>query len=161
MFPEQQHIYDTIVNSSAAVGTIAIYGAAGTGKSFSLKALYNAFLVSDITSIILAPTGVGGITLHDSINLIRLERYLKIHQIILLIDEVSMISRDLINQIDLAFRQILHSPVVFGGVQLIFFGDVAQLPPFTAYHEGYYFQANAFSVTSQFCLRVSRRQNIA
>lgn len=121
LFPEQQFVYDSIIEStSLSTGPIAVYGAAGTGKSFLLKSLYNAYLLSDIVPVILAPTGVAahtikgltlhrffGITPHGSINLVRLEQFMKVYKrVVFLVDEVSMISRDFINALDNALQPL-------------------------------------------------------
>ena len=47
----------------------------------------------------------------------------------LVIDEVSMVRADVIDAIDLALRYIRKSQKPFGGVQLVFIGDMYQLPP--------------------------------
>jgi transposase len=47
----------------------------------------------------------------------------------LVIDEVSMVRADVIDAIDLALRYIRKSQRPFGGVQLVFIGDMYQLPP--------------------------------
>lgn len=73
---------------------------------------------------------------------------------------VSMISRDFINKLDDALQQITKNHGVFGGNQVIFFGDIAQLAPVKWEHYGFYFEAKAFEVATQFRLRVSRRQNL-
>lgn len=62
-------IFDTIVDNRPCTGPIAIYGAAGTGKRYLLKALYNDFLLSGVHPVILAPTGIAtfsvyGISIH-------------------------------------------------------------------------------------------------
>jgi hypothetical protein len=49
---------------------------------------------------------------------------------LLIIDEVSMLRADLLDAIDSALRWIRRSPTMpFGGVQILFIGDLHQLPP--------------------------------
>jgi len=48
---------------------------------------------------------------------------------ILIIDEVSMLRCDVLDMMDLALRTARKSPVRFGGLQVLFIGDLYQLPP--------------------------------
>ncbi|MDD2984879.1 helix-turn-helix domain-containing protein [Flavobacterium sp.] len=48
---------------------------------------------------------------------------------LLIIDEVSMLRADLLDAIDFTLRKIRKNDVPFGGVQLLFIGDLQQLPP--------------------------------
>lgn len=48
---------------------------------------------------------------------------------LLIIDEVSMLRADLLDAIDTVLRYIRKSNANFGGVQLLFIGDLHQLPP--------------------------------
>lgn len=48
---------------------------------------------------------------------------------LLIIDEVSMLRADLLDAIDFVLRSIRNKNVPFGGVQLLFIGDLYQLPP--------------------------------
>jgi ATP-dependent DNA helicase PIF1 len=73
-----------------------------------------------------------------------------------IIDEISMVRADIIDAIDLFLRN--HGPEAqapFGGVQMIFFGDLHQLPPVVSPYEGeafhslyespWFFKAKVFS----------------
>jgi ATP-dependent exoDNAse (exonuclease V) alpha subunit len=124
-------------------GHLFITGRAGTGKSTLLRALRDRI---EEELAVLAPTGlaavnVGGQTIHSFFGfpprLIRPEdirrsrngavmRRLKL----LVIDEVSMVRSDLMWAIDQALRVNrgrVREP--FGGLRLIMFGDLHQLPP--------------------------------
>jgi len=124
-------------------GHLFVTGRAGTGKSTLLRAL--AEMIPD-NLVVVAPTGlaavsVGGQTIHSFFGLpprmigpqdikrIRngaLMRRLKV----LIIDEVSMVRSDMMWAIDQMLRVNrgrLREP--FGGVRLIMFGDLHQLPP--------------------------------
>ncbi len=67
----------------------------------------------------------------------------------LVIDEISMVRADLLDCVDRALRINRENPhAPFGGVQMIFVGDLYQLPPvvpeeedeiFTGYYPGFYF----------------------
>jgi len=48
---------------------------------------------------------------------------------VLVIDEISMVRADLLDNIDYFLRINREIPIPFGGVQIIFFGDLFQLPP--------------------------------
>lgn len=49
---------------------------------------------------------------------------------LLIIDEVSMLRSDLLDAIDTVLRHVRRKPkLVFGGVQVLFIGDMLQLPP--------------------------------
>ncbi|XP_057335407.1 uncharacterized protein LOC130674157 [Microplitis mediator] len=119
----------------------------------------------DISSprvVLAAPSGkaafiIGGITDHScyvlpsdnkrgnlpalsssTVTSLRFEmRYVKV----IIIDEVSMIGRNRLNQIDTRLQQITGNNSPFGGLSVIFVGDLRQLPPvmdkpiyYTAHH---------------------------
>jgi ATP-dependent DNA helicase PIF1 len=52
-------------------------------------------------------------------------------RVIFLIDEISMVSGELINKISNALCLVKRSSTAFGGLPTIFFGDLAQLLPFS------------------------------
>ena len=73
----------------------------------------------------------------------------------IVIDEISMVRADMIEQIDFFLRINRNNPDAFGGVQMIFFGDLFQLPPVIAsveekllfqqqYASPYFFSAQVF-----------------
>lgn len=124
-------------------GHLFVTGRAGTGKSTLLRALRAAL---EDEMVILAPTGlaavnVGGQTIHsffgfpprlvkpDDIRRSRngtVMRRLKL----IVIDEVSMVRSDLMWAIDQSLRINRGRPrEAFGGVRLVMFGDLHQLPP--------------------------------
>lgn len=77
---------------------------------------------------------------------------------LLIIDEVSMVRCDVIDAIDIVLRQFRRQPLLpFGGVQVVFIGDLFQLPPvmpdsewevLKQYYDSPYFFSS--SVTTQF-----------
>jgi hypothetical protein len=149
---------------------IFITGKAGTGKSTLLSYFCRT---TDKRPVVLAPTGVAalnvkGQTIHRFFNFyvdvtpekIRGKKggqrnaklFKKLKTII--IDEVSMVRADLLDCIDVFLR--MHGPDptrVFGGVQMIFVGDLYQLPPVVTsqdkdifsshYDTPYFFSAHA------------------
>jgi ATP-dependent exoDNAse (exonuclease V) alpha subunit len=124
-------------------GHLFVTGRAGTGKSTLLRALRD--MITD-EHVVLAPTGlaavnVGGQTIHSFFGfpprLLRPEdirrsrngslmRRLKL----LVVDEVSMVRSDLMWAVDQALRVNRgRAREPFGGVRLVMFGDLHQLPP--------------------------------
>ena len=120
-----------------------ITGKAGSGKS-TLLAYFRS--VTQKNTAILAPTGVAAIrvkgqTIHSFFGfppkVIQTRHIKKVRQIELLqnletliIDEISMVRADVFDAIDYSLRvhrKKLTQP--FGGVQVIVFGDLFQLPP--------------------------------
>jgi len=145
-----------------------ITGKAGTGKSTLLK----YFKVNTGKKIIvLAPTGVaainvGGQTIHsffrlppkiirkDTIKLLK-DRSLVENLDMVIIDEASMVRADIMDGIDYALRLNRgRMKIPFGGVQMVFFGDLFQLSPVVEnearqlleelYSSPYFFSAKVF-----------------
>jgi ATP-dependent DNA helicase PIF1 len=124
-------------------GHLFVTGRAGTGKSTLLRALRDILSES---LVIVAPTGlaavnVGGQTIHSFFGFpprlikpedIKRSRNGKVMRTLkfLVIDEVSMVRSDMMWAIDHALRINRGRPrEAFGGVRLIMFGDLHQLPP--------------------------------
>ncbi|MCY3822004.1 MAG: AAA family ATPase [Gammaproteobacteria bacterium] len=153
-------------------GNLFITGKAGTGKSTLLE-YYREHAAE--TPVILAPTGVaalnvGGETVHRFFGfgidvtpeMVRSSRrrprypgiYKKLRTII--IDEASMLRADLLDCVDMFLRKHGPSPgAPFGGVQMVFVGDLYQLPPVVTggerdifrsiYETPYFFSAGALA----------------
>ncbi|MCC8144899.1 MAG: DEAD/DEAH box helicase, partial [Bacteroidales bacterium] len=127
-------------------------GRAGTGKTTFLKYIREH---THKNTVVAAPTGVaainaGGVTLHSLFQL-PFEPYIpglsKItsrdhlfrfskqkldllkHMELLIIDEASMLRADTLDAIDITLRNIRKSSLPFGGIQVVYIGDVFQLPP--------------------------------
>lgn len=138
---QQMQAYDLIANTNSS---FFLTGRAGTGKTTFLR---NVQKVVDKQFITLAPTGVaailaGGDTIHSFFGLpmdvctpgtmgkMSEARILTlIHTDTIIIDEVSMVRCDIIDAIDYTMRKTLRSSLPFGGKQVIFVGDMFQLPP--------------------------------
>jgi len=120
-----------------------VTGPAGTGKSTLLKLFVST---SSRKVVVTAPTGVaalqaGGQTIHSFFGfpphlfgqgeVKKVPRFKKLYRKIdtLVIDEISMVRADLLDRIDLFLRLNRDSREPFGGVQVVFFGDLFQLPP--------------------------------
>jgi ATP-dependent DNA helicase PIF1 len=123
-------------------------GKAGTGKSTLLR-LFRQTTAKNVA--VLAPTGmaalqVEGQTIHsffrfpprlltpDQVEKPKNAKLLKSLNT-LVIDEVSMVRADMLDAIDRSLQLARKSSEPFGGVQMIFFGDVFQLPPVVANRE--------------------------
>ncbi|MBN1923477.1 MAG: AAA family ATPase [Nanoarchaeota archaeon] len=161
---EFKKTFDLLENSS---DSFLITGKAGTGKSTFLRFFRNK---TKKRVVVVAPTGlsalnVEGQTIHSFFRLPprvieakhvkKLENtslYEKLDAII--IDEVSMVRADLLDGIDKFMRKNgKYNDLPFGGVQLIMFGDLFQLPPVTnedsrvlnyRYDSPYFFSAYSF-----------------
>lgn len=123
-----------------------ITGKAGTGKTTLLK-----YIIANVKKrcIVAAPTGVaainaGGVTLHSLFNIpfgpinpnSKVELNMSSNKIeliqtleVLIIDEISMVRPDIMDIIDKKLQLCKCNKSPFGGVQVIMFGDLFQLPP--------------------------------
>ena len=153
--------------------SLFITGKAGTGKSTLLQLFRNT---TKKKVAVLAPTGVAalnvqGQTIHSFFgfppriitpseaarrvtrkDLLRLYKNLEV----LIIDEISMVRADMLDGMDKFLRINRENFRPFGGVQVVFFGDLFQLPPvvtrdpvessyFNEYYESpYFFSAKIF-----------------
>lgn len=142
-----------------------ITGRAGTGKSTLLQVFRNT---TKKRVVVLAPTGIAalnvrGQTIHSFFGFpprllnrseIELRKNNRIYKNIdtIIIDEISMVRADMIDNIDVFLRINRRENTPFGGVQMIFFGDLFQLPPIvstpfekeyfkTTYQTPYFFSA--------------------
>jgi ATP-dependent DNA helicase PIF1 len=130
-------------------GHLFVTGRAGTGKSTLLRALRDN---AGDDMVVVAPTGlaavnVGGQTIHSFFGLpprlikpedIKRSRNGKVMRKLthLVIDEVSMVRSDVMWAIDQSLRVNRGRPrEPFGGVRLMLFGDLHQLPPVVQEHE--------------------------
>lgn len=121
---------------------IFITGRAGTGKSTLLQVFRNT---SQKRIVVLAPTGIAalnvrGQTLHSFFGFpprmmdkseIEKRKNFRLYQNIdlIIIDEISMVRADMLDNIDRFLRINRGVDRPFGGVQMVFFGDLFQLPP--------------------------------
>ena len=128
-----------------------ITGKAGTGKTTLLKEIVKECRARGKNIAVSAPTGVAaknaeGQTLHSLLGLKTIvfipgktrkwfrtmddSRAKVIKNLdVLIIDEISMVRCDLMDMVDLTLQHYKGNKKPFGGVQVILFGDLFQLPP--------------------------------
>lgn len=167
--PEMQKAVDIISNSN---DNIFITGKAGSGKTTLLR-----YITHNVSKrfIVCAPTGVAavnchGVTLHHQFHIpfgfvsmdidpaakfnTNTESVLKEIDAIV-VDEASLVRADVLDYVDRSLRMYRRKDIAFGGVQMIFIGDMKQLPPVVKkeeqelmdiYYEGaYFFFASVFA----------------
>ena len=138
---EQQKAYDLVEKTNTC---LFITGKAGTGKTTFVKMIQEKV---NKNFLVLAPTGiaaiaVGGQTMHSffgfpmevigpytkiDVPYSNVEILEKVDTII--IDEVSMVRCDMVDAMDRCLRTVYSTNMPFGGKQVLFVGDLFQLPP--------------------------------
>lgn len=129
----------------AVIGGSAVFvtGKAGTGKSTMIR-----YLASSIReSVILAPTAAaainaGGDTIHsffalparhidksEKLTLNPKSKAVVERMHTLIIDEASMVTPNIVDAMDVMLRRARKKDEPFGGVSMVFVGDLLQLPP--------------------------------
>lgn len=131
---------------------IFLSSAAGCGKTWLIKlfmAIYNRYGAVDSNYnayIACASTGkaavnLDGVTVHSALGInqgtfmplsfdkLQLFQSIFDKTLVLIVDEVSMVSSTLLNQINNRLQHIRGSDHPFGGLDVIFVGDLRQLPP--------------------------------
>lgn len=143
---EQQAVIKSLEDGK----NILVTGGAGTGKSFILnfiKKKYSGIGLEVTASTGIASVNIGGSTIYSwaGIGLGNLPAQQIIENLfsargskaryrikktkILAIDEISMISANLLELLDVVFKAVRNSNLPMGGMQVLFFGDFLQLPP--------------------------------
>lgn len=138
--------FEYALDQFEAGGHLFITGRAGTGKSTLLQLIRRT---TQRKLAVVAPTGVAalnvrGQTLHSFFGFpgkllqakdIKRSKKRGLYENLqtLIIDEVSMVRADLMDRVDEFLRLNRDRPrEAFGGVQLVMFGDLFQLPPVVA-----------------------------
>ncbi|CZR60667.1 related to 5`-3` DNA helicase [Phialocephala subalpina] len=146
--PEQEKV----VNLALRKSNIFLTGAAGSGKTVTLKEILRRIRKrrKGGSVQVVAPTGIsalplGGKTTYsfagwnpDSMRT-GIEELLKkkgkgvikaIHDLdVLIIEEISMVENQFLERLNRLFKNVLANNLPFGGKQVIFLGDFHQLPP--------------------------------
>lgn len=131
------------------VPLIFVTGGAGTGKSTFIEWLNTSFSGQVLKS---APTGIaalniGGKTVHslfrlapkfiteDDITIIP-QKFLKVYtqSKIVVIDEISMVTSNMLDAINLFLQKNMRNKKPFGGKTVVIVGDMFQLPPIVSNH---------------------------
>jgi ATP-dependent DNA helicase PIF1 len=133
--------------------SVFLTGQPGTGKTYTVNkflawAYDNGKQVTVAASTGIAATHIGGSTIHsflgvrnddplteEDLNEILGNQYTRRRIFaakILIIDEVSMLSAQMIENLDTLLRAVHDNTQAFGGIQMIFVGDFFQLPPVKA-----------------------------
>lgn len=156
---EQSYAYQSILKGN----NVFITGGGGVGKT----ALLNYFIKKHKNKYIgvTSTTGtsailINGTTLHSFLGLgtgkqnidviqsnINNNKYLKkrwINLRLLIIDEISMLSSEFFDKIELLARLIRNNEKPFGGIQLILSGDFCQLSPIDT--KSFCFEANSWNL---------------
>lgn len=165
--PEFQKAFSLMEETSK---NIFITGRAGTGKSTLLAYFRNT---TKKKVVVLAPTGVAALNVHGQTihSFFKFKPGITLQQIkshykkgdqknvyaqidTIVIDEISMVRSDLLDCVDKFLRLNRADSEPFGGVQMIFIGDLYQLPPVvtgsereifrTHYQSQYFFDAKVF-----------------
>ena len=166
ILPEYTAILGLVKQENQA---IFVSGKAGTGKSTLIK-----YLVSKIKNCaVIAPTSiaainVGGQTIHSffsfPIKVLNPDEYynLKSNMLpiikdltLLIIDEISMVSPNVIDVMNNSLKKARKNKSPFGGINILFIGDLLQLPPIVPdeevgvffthrYNSHYFYSADVF-----------------
>jgi ATP-dependent DNA helicase PIF1 len=166
---EYKYVLDEMEKSK---NNLFVTGKAGTGKS-TLLMLFMA--TTKKKAVVLAPTGiaalnVGGQTIHSFFGFA--PRLMHRHEIkkryqsklyksleMIIIDEISMVRADILDNIDYFLRLNRDSHLPFGGVQMVFFGDLFQLPPVVAQPEEIIYFQTVYKGAYFFFAQVFERQD--
>jgi len=159
-----------VVKAVLAGKNVFVTGSAGTGKSHLLdylkKELKSKMHVTATTGV--AAVNVGGRTLHsfagvgkaeeDAVTLSKLVFVGARKRVegckILVVDEVSMLSAELLDKLNLYFQIIRKNGEFFGGMQVLFFGDFLQLPPVGVTRQDFAFESEAWEKANFSCFEL-------
>jgi ATP-dependent DNA helicase PIF1 len=156
-------IYNDLINRK----NVFLSGPGGTGKSHLIKALHtrlneNRYLTYKTASTGVAAVSINGTTLHSWAGVQLGEKTAETYAItiksrnkkayirwvstdILIIDEISMIGHIFFQMLSDLGKILRKSAKPFGGITLLFVGDVCQLPPV---RQEYFFNSLAYSETT-------------
>lgn len=178
IIPEYEFVLELVKNQCPAT---FVTGRAGTGKSTLIR-----FLSAKIHNCaVVAPTGmaatnVHGSTIHSFFNILphsvnpdqptsptrRMTLVMEAIQS-LIVDEVSMVTPDLLDCMNLTLKKVRRNSLPFGGVPVIFVGDLLQLPPVVSdpevarflthrYGHPFFFAADVFHETEMASVELTK-----
>ena len=129
---------------------VFLTGEPGAGKTHTINTFVDYLRTCDIEPAVTASTGIaathiGGMTIHSwsgigiktkldkyDLDKIASSEYIvkRINRTkVLIIDEVSMLSANTLDMVDMVCREIKQNAEAFGGIQIVLVGDFFQLPP--------------------------------
>lgn len=177
---EQQIVFNKYLDGASVFMT----GPGGSGKSFLIRHIYEDAISKGLKIKVTAMTGCAAILLQCNASTIHSwagigiadksvdyyvssirknrryrEKWLKTD--ILIIDEVSMMSKQLFDKLNEIGKKIRMNDRPFGGIQLIFSGDFYQLPPIIKdENDGFCFESDEWNnvFTNQIELQINYRQ---
>jgi ATP-dependent DNA helicase PIF1 len=141
---------DQALNILKTGANVFLTGEPGAGKTHTVNAYVSYLRSCGIEPAITASTGIaathiGGMTIHSwsgigiknkldkyDLDKISTSEYISKRvnkNKVLIIDEVSMLSGNMLDMIDMVCREIKQSEEPFGGMQVVLVGDFFQLPP--------------------------------
>ena len=146
---------------------VFLTGEPGAGKTHTINAYVDWLRSHRIEPAICASTGIaathiGGSTIHSWAG-IGIAQHMSRHDLhkiasrkttqkrmekvsVLIIDEVSMLTAHIIDNVDAILKLIKQNDKPFGGLQVVFVGDFFQLPPVThTEQKSFAFQAHAWN----------------
>lgn len=130
--------------------TVFLTGAAGAGKSYTLREYITYLKRHGVRYAVTASTGIasthiGGTTIHSwsgigirqkltAFDMDAIEEKANVYKRwndtqVLIIDEISMLHASFVDMLDKLGKHMRRSDTPFGGLQVIFTGDFYQLPP--------------------------------
>jgi ATP-dependent DNA helicase PIF1 len=158
--PMNQEQANTVWHLESTEEHTFITGKAGTGKTHVLRH-FQASTRKKI--VVVAPTGVaalnaGGATIHRLLGLntglpadlvmdyakVRRTSSILMDLDTIVIDEISMVSSDLIDSMDRTLQAVRGNSDPFGGLQIIMFGDPYQLPPVVSREDEAFFAREGY-----------------
>jgi len=141
---------DQALNILKTGANIFLTGEPGAGKTYTINCFVNYLRSCGVEPAITASTGIaathiGGMTIHSwsgigiktkldkyDLDKITSSEYIskRVNRTqVLIIDEISMLSTNTLDMIDMVCREIKQKDEPFGGIQIILVGDFFQLPP--------------------------------
>lgn len=129
---------------------VFLTGSPGSGKTHTVNAYVAWLRTHAIEPSITASTGIAathihgqtihswsGIGINDHLSAQALDQIASKEHVVkriqktsvLIIDEVSMLSGSVLSMVDTVCREVRHSELPFGGIQVVLVGDFFQLPP--------------------------------
>ncbi len=129
---------------------VFLTGEPGAGKTYTINTFVDYLRAHDVEPAITASTGIaathiGGMTIHSwsgigiktNLDKYDLDKIASSEYVckrvrrtkVLIIDEISMLSTNMLDMINVVCREIKQNDEPFGGIQIILVGDFFQLPP--------------------------------